>query len=156
MLFRSALILDVRMPGMSGLELQRLLNERGFPLPILIVTGHGDVPMAVQALKAGAYDFIEKPFKEQYLLDMVGSAIHVCADTMARRHRERSIAERLARLSRREREVLEGVLAGKLNKVIAYELELSVKTVEAYRASIMLKMEAGSLAELARMLAKAE
>jgi len=151
-----ALILDVRMPGMSGLELQRLLNERGFPLPILIVTGHGDVPMAVQALKAGAYDFIEKPFKEQYLLDMVGSAIHVCADTMARRHRERSIADRLARLSRREREVLEGVLAGKLNKVIAYELELSVKTVEAYRASIMLKMEAGSLAELARMLAKAE
>jgi two-component system, LuxR family, response regulator FixJ len=151
-----ALILDVRMPGMSGLELQRLLNERGFPLPILIVTGHGDVPMAVQALKGGAYDFIEKPFKEQYLLDMVGSAIRVCTDTMARRHRERSIAERLARLGRREREVLDGVLAGKLNKVIAYELELSVKTVEAYRASIMIKMEAGSLAELARMLAKAE
>lgn len=151
-----ALVLDVRMPGMSGLELQRLLAERHFPLPILIVTGHGDVPMAVQALKAGAHDFIEKPFKEQYLLDMVGAAIRVSEDALARQSRQRSIAERLARLGRREREVLDGILAGKLNKVIAYELELSVKTVEAYRASIMLKMEAGSLAELATMVAKAQ
>ncbi len=151
-----ALVLDVRMPGMSGLELQRLLAERHFPLPILIVTGHGDVPMAVQALKAGAYDFIEKPFKEQYLLDMVGAAIRVSEETLARQSRQRSITERLARLGRREREVLDGILAGKLNKVIAYELELSVKTVEAYRASIMLKMEAGSLAELATLLAKVQ
>ena len=151
-----ALVLDVRMPGMSGLELQRLLAERQFPLPILIVTGHGDVPMAVQALKAGAYDFIEKPFKEQYLLDMVGAAIRVSQEALARQSRQRSVSERLARLGRREREVLDGILAGKLNKVIAYELELSVKTVEAYRASIMLKMEAGSLAELATMVAKAQ
>jgi FixJ family two-component response regulator len=151
-----ALVLDVRMPGMSGLELQRLLAERHFPLPILIVTGHGDVPMAVQALKAGAYDFIEKPFKEQYLLDMVGAAIRVSQEALARQSRQRSVSERLARLGRREREVLDGILAGKLNKVIAYELELSVKTVEAYRASIMLKMEAGSLAELATMVAKAQ
>lgn len=151
-----ALVLDVRMPGMSGLELQRLLAERHFPLPILIVTGHGDVPMAVQALKAGAHDFVEKPFKEQYLLDMVGAAIRVSQDTLTRQSRQRSISERLARLGRREREVLDGILAGKLNKVIAYELELSVKTVEAYRASIMLKMEAGSLAELATMVAKAQ
>ncbi|WP_374431754.1 response regulator transcription factor [Ideonella dechloratans] len=151
-----ALVLDVRMPGMSGLELQRLLAERHFPLPILIVTGHGDVPMAVQALKAGAYDFIEKPFKEQYLLDMVGAAIRLSQEALARQSRQRSVSERLARLGRREREVLDGILAGKLNKVIAYELELSVKTVEAYRASIMLKMEAGSLAELATMVAKAQ
>jgi len=114
------------------------------------------VPMAVQALKAGAYDFIEKPFKEQYLLDMVGAAIRVSQEALARQSRQRSVSERLARLGRREREVLEGILAGKLNKVIAYELELSVKTVEAYRASIMLKMEAGSLAELATMVAKAQ
>lgn len=149
-----ALILDVRMPGMSGLELQRRLNDSGFALPILIVTGHGDVPMAVQALKAGAFDFIEKPFKEQYLLDAVAAAIHHSHDTLARRTRQRSIAERLARLGRREREVLDGILAGKLNKVIAFELDLSVKTVEAYRASIMHKMQAGSLAELALLVAE--
>ena len=153
---RGALVLDVRMPGMSGLELQRVLNERHFPLPVLIVTGHGDVPMAVQALKAGAYDFIEKPFKEQYLLDMVGAATRVSEEALARRDRQRSIVERLARLGRREREVLDGIMVGKLNKVIAFELDLSVKTVEAYRASIMIKMEAGSLAELATMVAKGE
>jgi FixJ family two-component response regulator len=149
-------VLDVRMPGMSGLELQRHLNDHGFPLPVLIVTGHGDVPMAVQALKAGAYDFIEKPFKEQYLLDVVTSAIRQSHETLTRQTRQRSMSERLARLGRREREVLDGILVGKLNKVIAYELDLSVKTVEAYRASIMVKMEAGSLAELARMVATVE
>ena len=151
-----ALILDVRMPGMSGLELQRLLAERNFPLPILIVTGHGDVPMAVQALKAGAFDFIEKPFKEQHLLDMVTAAISQSRDSLVRQNHQRSLAERIARLGRREREVLEGILCGKLNKVIAYELDLSVKTVEAYRASIMTKMDAGSIAELARMMATTE
>ena len=147
-----ALILDVRMPGMSGLELQRFLVERAFPLPVLIVTGHGDVPMAVQALKAGAFDFIEKPFKEQYLLDVVADALRHSYDSLTRRHRIRGIEERLQRLSRREKEVLDGVLSGKLNKIIAHELDLSIKTVEAYRASIMTKMEADSLAELARML----
>ncbi|MBZ8140895.1 DNA-binding response regulator [Rubrivivax gelatinosus] len=151
-----ALVLDVRMPGISGLELQRRLAERGFGLPILIVTGHGDVPMAVEALKAGAYDFIEKPFQEQYLLDRVAAAIRLSRENLARQTRRRTIEERLARLGRREREVLDGILAGKLNKVVAWELELSVKTVEAYRASIMTKMEAGSLAELARMVASVE
>ena len=147
-----AVVLDVRMPGMSGMELQRQLQERRFPLPLLIVTGHGDVPMAVQALKAGAFDFIEKPFKEQYLLDTVAVALRHSRDRLASRARELGIADRLARLSRREQEVLDGVLAGKINKVIAHELDLSVKTVEAYRASIMVKMEAGSLPELARMV----
>lgn len=150
-----ALVLDVRMPGMSGLELQRILVERDFPLPIVIVTGHGDVPMAVAALKAGAHDFIEKPFKEQYLLDMVEGAIRLSRERLAKVERRRSVGERLARLSRREREVLDGVLAGKPNKVVAFELDLSIKTIEAYRASVMTKMEAGSLAELARMVADA-
>lgn len=148
-----ALILDVRMPGMSGLELLHHLAGRGFPLPVLIVTGHGDIPMAVEALKAGAFDFIEKPFKEQYLLDMAEAAIRRSRETLASGERKRSLVERLARLSRREREVLDGILAGKANKVIAHGLDLSIKTVEAYRAAVMTKMEAGSLAELAKMIA---
>lgn len=151
-----ALVLDVRMPGISGLELQRILAERSFPLPILIVTGHGDVPMAVTALKAGAHDFIEKPFKEQYLLDMVESAVRLSRDRLAKSERARTITERLARLGKREHEVLEGILAGKPNKVVAFELDLSIKTIEAYRASLMTKMEAGSLAELAKMMANVE
>jgi two-component system response regulator FixJ len=151
-----ALILDVRMPGTSGLELQRHLGERGFPLPVLIVTGHGDVPMAVEALKAGAFDFVEKPFKEQHLLDTVEAAIRLSRETLARGARRRTIEERLARLGRREREVLDGILAGKANKVIAFDLDLSIKTIEAYRAAVMTKMEAGSLAELARMIASVE
>ena len=148
-----ALILDVRMPGTSGLELQRILTERGFPLPILIVTGHGDVPMAVTALKAGAHDFIEKPFKEQHLLDMVEGAIRLSHERIAKVERRRSVAERLARLGKREREVLDRILDGKPNKVVAFELDLSIKTIEAYRASVMTKMEAGSLAELVKLLA---
>lgn len=151
-----ALILDVRMPGMSGLQLQRHLTERCFPLPILIVTGHGDVPMAVEALKAGAFDFIEKPFKEQHLLDMVDAAIKLSRNLLTQGTRRRAIEERLMRLGRREREVLDGIVAGKANKVIAYELDLSIKTIEAYRASVMTKMEAGSLPELVLMLASVD
>jgi len=147
-----AMVLDVRMPGMSGLELQRHLADRAFPLPVLIVTGHGDVPMAVEALKAGAFDFIEKPFKEQRLLDAVTFAIRVSDENLSRNARRRAIEERLGRLGRREQEVLEGILAGKANKVIAYELDLAIKTIEAYRASVMAKMEAGSVAELALMV----
>ncbi|MDK9696512.1 MAG: response regulator [Siculibacillus sp.] len=151
-----ALILDVRMPGMSGLELQRRLADQDFPLPVVIVTGHGDVPMAVEALKAGAFDFIEKPFKEQYLLDTVEKAVRRSREVLTRDARRRTIEERHARLGRREKEVLERIMAGKPNKVVAYELDLSIKTIEAYRASIMTKMEAGSLAELARMIATVE
>jgi FixJ family two-component response regulator len=148
-----ALILDVRMPGMSGLELQRRLAEEAFPLPVVIVTGHGDVPMAVEALKAGAFDFIEKPFKEQYLLDAVEKAVRRSQEILSRDARRRTIADRFARLGRREREVVERIMAGKPNKVIAHELDLSIKTIEAYRASIMTKMEADSLAELVQMVA---
>jgi two-component system, LuxR family, response regulator FixJ len=148
-----ALVLDVRMPGMSGLELQRRLVERRFPLPIVIVTGHGDVPMAVEALKSGAFDFIEKPFKEQHLLDTVEAAIRQSREALVDGERRRTIEERYARLGKREREVLDGILAGKPNKVVAFELDLSIKTIEAYRAAIMTKMEAGSFAELTRMIA---
>ncbi|QPF74079.1 response regulator transcription factor [Roseateles sp. DAIF2] len=150
-----ALLLDVRMPGLSGLELQRLLRERRFPLPILIITGHGEVPMAVQALKSGAHDFIEKPFQEQALLDAVSAAIRRSIETLARRECERRHLERCARLGRREREVLDSVLAGASNKLIAERMALSVKTVEAYRAAVMSKMEAGSVAELAMRMATA-
>lgn len=147
------LLLDVRMPGMSGLELQRLLTERGCPLPIIIVTGHGDVPMAVAALKAGAHDFIEKPFKEQYLLELVEGAARLSRDRRVDVSTRRAVREKLEKLGRREREVLERVLDGKPNKIIAYELDLSIKTIEAYRATLMSKMEAGSVAELAQMAA---
>lgn len=146
-----ALVLDVRMPGMNGLELQRLLAARGFPLPVLIVTGHGDVQMAVTALKAGAFDFIEKPFKEQHLLDMVEAALRVSRARLAVAAQARKIAARLDRLSPREREVLAGILDGKANKVMAQDLDLSIKTIEGYRAAVMEKMRAGSVAELVRL-----
>jgi two-component system response regulator FixJ len=148
-----ALVLDVRMPGMSGLELQRLLAARDFPLPIVIVTGHGDVQMAVEALKAGAFDFIEKPFKEQHLLDLVEAALRVSRARLTQDAQRREIAARLERLARREREVLEGILAGKANKVMAQDLDLSIKTIEGYRAAVMAKMQAGSVAELVRLIA---
>lgn len=147
------ILADVRMPGMSGLELQRLLAARDFPLPIVIVTGHGDVQMAVEALKAGAFDFIEKPFKEQHLLDLVEAALRVSRARLTQDAQRREIAARLERLARREREVLEGILAGKANKVMAQDLDLSIKTIEGYRAAVMAKMQAGSVAELVRLIA---
>ena len=148
------IVLDVRMPGMSGLELQRLLAERGCALPIVVVTGHGDVPMAVAALKTGAHDFIEKPFKEQHLLDLVEGAIRLSRETIASESVRHAAEARLAALAPRERDVLDRVLEGKANKVIAYELDLSIKTIEAYRASVMTKMDVGSVAELARIVAE--
>lgn len=145
------IVLDVRMPGMSGLELQRLLVDRGCVLPMIIVTGHGDVPMAVAALKAGAHDFIEKPFKEQALLDLVDGAVRASRERMAAAAARRDIEARFARLNKRECEVMERVLDGKANKVIAFELDLSMKTIEVYRASLMSKTGARSVAELAQL-----
>lgn len=142
------LVLDVRMPGMSGLDLLRRLRGEGFALPILIVTAHGDVQMAVEALKAGAEDFIEKPFKEQHLLDKVEAALRLTPERLERAAGQRQIATRLARLSPREHAVLEGILAGKPNKVMALDLDLSIKTIEVHRAAVMSKMEAESIAEL--------
>jgi two-component system, LuxR family, response regulator FixJ len=145
-------VLDVRMKGMSGLELQRRLSEEPLFPPIIVITGHGDVPMAVRAVKAGAVDFIEKPFNEQLLLDAVHRAIEQDAEQRGEASRLADITERLARLTPREREILDEVAAGKRNKVIAADLGISQSTVEAHRAKVMEKMEARSLSDLMRML----
>jgi FixJ family two-component response regulator len=145
------LLADVRMPGMSGLELQERLSREDPALPAIIMTGHGDVPMAVRAMKAGAFDFIEKPFNDQVLLDRLAEAIAQArrsGDTAAGR---RLAAARYAQLTPREREVMTGIVAGRLNKLIADDLGLSVRTVEIHRAHIMEKMQASSLSALVRM-----
>lgn len=142
------LLLDVRMPGMSGLELQEALNARHSTLPILIITGHGDVPMAVQAMKAGALEFIEKPFNDQVLLDRVQACITRAASQRRQQQSRSEVLRRIDRLTPRERQVMEAVVAGKANKVVADELSISIKTVEIHRARVMEKMQARSLAEL--------
>ena len=146
------LVLDVRMPGMSGLEMQQRLNLRGAMLPVIFITGHGDIPMAVEAMQHGAFDFLQKPFRDQELLDRVQRALARDAENRTRlRHTDR-IRERLATLSPREREVLDLVTQGKANKMVAGDLGVSQRTVEIHRAHVMQKMEAGSLAELVRMM----
>ena len=150
------LVLDVRMPGMSGLDLQDALAEQGIKLPVIIITGHGDIPMAVQAMRAGAVDFLEKPFREQELLHRIHQAVE--QDTRARQDRaaKAEITARLASLTPREGQVLDLVVAGRPNKAIAGELGLSHKTVEFHRAKIMDKMRADNVAELVRMDLAAE
>jgi two-component system response regulator FixJ len=146
------LILDVRMPGMSGPELQEKLRKNEINIPIIIITGHGDVPTAVRTMKAGAIDVIEKPFSDQLLLDRVQQALERDAtDRKERAERER-IATRLARLTPREREVMEGIVDGKLNKVIAADLGLSTRTVEIHRSRIMEKMQVRSVSNLVQMV----
>lgn len=146
------LILDVRMPGMSGPELQEKLRKNEINIPIIIITGHGDVPTAVRTMKAGAIDVIEKPFSDQLLLDRVQQALERDAtDRKERAERER-IAARLARLTPREREVMEGIVDGKLNKVIAADLGLSTRTVEIHRSRIMEKMQVRSVSNLVQMV----
>lgn len=149
------LLLDVRMPGMSGLDLQDHLARESIRIPVIIITGHGDVPMAVRAMKSGAVDFIEKPFNDELLLDSIRNAL--AADLEQRSHQaERArIATRLAQLTPREYEVMEKVAAGMSNKQIALDLGVSAKTVEAHRARVMEKMEADSLADLVRMVTRA-
>ncbi len=144
-------ILDIRMPGISGLELQDKLANLGSSLPIIFVTGYGDVPMAVEAMQKGAFDFIEKPFRDQELLERIGAAMEADKTRRAQQHQEHKVQQRMARLTNREREVLELVVTGKPNKIIAHELDVSQRTVEIHRARVMEKMEAGSLAELVRM-----
>jgi RNA polymerase sigma factor (sigma-70 family) len=145
------LVLDIRMPGMSGLELQERLSAEPLHPPIVMITGHGDVPMAVRAVQAGASDFIEKPFRDQVLLDSVHRAITQDAESRGEASRIADIEKRLARLTPREREVLELVMAGDRNKVIASRLGVSQSTVEAHRAKVMEKMEAKTLSDLMRM-----
>lgn len=146
------LVLDVRMKGMSGLELQERLAGMPNHPPIIIITGHGDVPMAVRAVKAGAVDFIEKPFNDQTLLDAVHRAFELDARNRGQTSRLGDIRKRLGRLTPREREILDQVVSGKRNKVIAIDLGISQSTVEAHRAKVMEKMEARSLSDLMRML----
>ncbi|MEJ2345901.1 MAG: response regulator transcription factor [Gammaproteobacteria bacterium] len=144
-------VLDVRMPGMSGLELQQLLTDRGSPVPVIIMTGHGDVGMAVRAMKAGARDFIEKPFDNQVLLDRIEEAL-ADAEQQQRRDEELGAARaRLDLLTPRERQTMELLVSGKLNKQVAADLNISVRTVESHRAKIMDKLQVRSLSELVRL-----
>ncbi len=145
------LLLDVRMPGMSGLELQEYLHRHEIHIPVIIITGHGDVPMSVRAMKEGAIDFIEKPFNDELLLDAIRNALAVDEKQREARALRAELAARLATLTPREHEVMEMVTAGRSNKEIASALGVSAKTVEAHRAKVMDKMQAGSLAELVRM-----
>ena len=145
------LLLDVRMPGMSGLELQEYLSSHQIAIPVIIITGHADVPMAVRAMKAGAIDFIEKPFNDELLLESIRHALLLDEKQRDMQSQRAEIATRLARLTPREHEVMVMVTNGRANKEIATNLGVSAKTVEAHRARVMEKMEASSLAELVRM-----
>jgi two-component system, LuxR family, response regulator FixJ len=144
-------VTDVRMPEMDGLELQQRLKEMKVGMPVIVITGHGDVHLAVSAMKAGAIDFIEKPFDDDTLLTAIRSALTRHADDTQRQSRAAEVRARMETLSDREREVLDGLVAGKPNKIIAYELGISARTVEVYRANVMTKMRADSLSELVRM-----
>ena len=147
---RGCLVLDVRMPEMSGLELHEKLDTLGSRLPIIFITGHGDVPMAVAALQRGACDFIEKPFHNEDLLSRVSRALELDNQLATRQKQTSAIAHRLAQLTQREREVMQLVVAGKLNKQVADQLDISMKTVEAHRARVMEKMGVRTLAELVK------
>ena len=147
----SCVITDVRMPGMSGIDLLRRLRERKISVPVIVITGHGDIPLAVEAMKIGAIDFLEKPFDDEVLIASVKAALRQ-KEGEAKRHGERAEIEgRLAALSNRERDVLGGLVAGRANKQIAFDLGISPRTVEIYRANLMSKMQAGSLSDLVRM-----
>ncbi|NJM13400.1 MAG: response regulator transcription factor [Synechococcaceae cyanobacterium SM1_2_3] len=147
------IVLDVRMPGMSGLDLQKQLRAQGCCLPIIFMTGHGDVPMAIRAMKAGAFDFIEKPFQGEILRQRIEEALNLDCRERSRQARRTDAATRLALLSPREREVLDRVADGQYNKVIAAELGISLSTVEIHRKRVMEKLQAGSLSDLIRLLA---
>ena len=154
--FNGCLLLDVRMPGMSGLELHERLRAQYSTLPIIFITGHGDVPMAVAALKKGAVDFIEKPFNDTELLRLVSQCLVSEQEHRARRRQDAEVSRRLDQLTQREREVLDLIIAGKLNKQIADVLGISIKTVEVHRARVMEKMGANSLAELVQHVVTVE
>ncbi len=145
------LILDIRMPGLGGLEMQAELANREFVLPVIFVTGHGDVPMAVEAMQNGALDFVQKPFRDQDLLDRINRALELDREGRSEKNKNDEIAGRVALLTKREKEVFELVVTGKPNKIIAYELGVSQRTVEIHRARVMEKMQARSLADLVKM-----
>lgn len=145
------IVTDVRMPGMSGTELLSHLQATGSSVPVIIITGHGDVPLAVEAMKLGAADFIEKPFDGDVMLGSIRAVLARGAGAEERKRERITAANRIAALSARERDVLDGLVAGKPNKVIAFDLGISPRTVEVYRANVMTKLQASSLSDVVRM-----
>jgi two-component system response regulator FixJ len=150
------IVTDVRMPGIDGIEFLRQLKSRGLNVPVIVMTGHADVALAVQAMKEGAADFIEKPFDDQVLIDALRSALDNRSQPVAAHPQSTEIRKNLATLSERERQVLDGLVSGLPNKTIAYDLGISPRTVEIHRANVMSKMGAGSLSHLVRMALIAE
>lgn len=151
-LARACVVTDVRMPGMSGIELAEELKRRGGQVPVIVITGHADVPLAIQAMKAGVADFIEKPFDDQVMLAAIRNALAQHAGEEGAVAERQVVLDRIATLSPREREVMDGLVAGKANKAIAFDLDISARTVEVYRANLMMKMQAKTLSELVRMV----
>lgn len=146
------LITDIRMPELSGLDLQDELNRRGCDIPVIVITGHGDVQTAVRAMKAGAFDFIEKPFNDQLLLDLVNRAVASSVESLREQIEQAEVKTRIGSLTPREKQVLDLISIGDSNKAIAHGLDISEKTVEAHRARVMSKMQAKSLAALVKMV----
>ena len=140
------------MPGRNGIELVEELNRRGADVPVIVITGHADVPLAIQAMHAGVADFIEKPFDDEIMLAAIRKALARRAGDEAAQAERKLIGDRIASLSRREREVMEGLAKGEANKAIAYDLGISARTVEVYRANVMMKMQAKTLSDLVRMV----
>lgn len=145
------LVLDIRMPRMTGLDLQEKLNQQGCSLPVIFITGHGDIPMAVEAMRRGALDFIRKPFREQDLLDRINEALNCDTDARQKRQEQKALADKVSSLTAREREVFHRVADGKMNKVIAQELKISERTVEVHRSQVMKKLGVKTLAQLVRI-----
>jgi two-component system, LuxR family, response regulator FixJ len=148
-------ISDVRMPGIDGIELLKQLKARQTAFPIVVMTGHGDVPLAVEAMKLGAMDFLEKPFEDERLIAMIETALRLAEPAAKNDAMSQDIAARVASLSPRERQVMDGLVAGLSNKLIAREYDISPRTIEVYRANVMTKMQAGSLSELVRLAMRA-
>lgn len=148
----ACIVTDVRMPGTGGIELAETLKQRGAAAPVIVMTGHADVPLAIQAMKAGVADFIEKPFDDEVMLRAIRKALEDQAGDDSAAAERRNVLDRIEKLSGREREVMDGLVAGKANKAIAYDLEISARTVEVYRANVMMKMQARTLSDLVRMV----
>lgn len=153
---RGCIVADIRMPGMSGLEMHEALQQRGCRLPVIFITGHGDVPMAVEAMKAGALDFVQKPFRDQDLLDRINEGLQQAKSLREVEVEIDELTARVQALTPRERQVLDRVVSGQPNKVIAMDLKVSQRTVEIHRARVMEKMQARSLAQLVKMMSRLE
>jgi two-component system response regulator FixJ len=151
----ACLITDIRMPEVDGIELMRALRAAGHVFPVIVMTGHGDVPLAVEAMKLGAFDFLEKPFDDEVLIERIKAALALGATAIEADKQAREVARRLESLTARERQVLEKLIAGQPNKAIGRDLEISPRTVEIYRANVMHKMKASSVSELVRLTLRA-